>query len=52
MVTDTTPLRLIPPLTLPPPADETRRPDTVKGALLIALQLPAWVAKSTFQMPS
>jgi hypothetical protein len=26
--------------------------DTAKGALLVALQLPAWVAKTTFQTPS
>src|SRR5437879_2320148 len=50
--TDTAPPRLMPPVTLPPPADETCLPDTAKGALLVALQLPAWVAKTTFQSPS
>ena len=52
ILTDTTPARLMPPVTLPPPADDTRRPDTAKGALLVALQLPARVTKITFQMPS
>jgi hypothetical protein len=37
---------------LPPPADETRRPDTLKGTLLVELQLPAVVAKATLQTPS
>jgi len=50
--TATTPPGLMPPVTLPPPADESRRPDTVKGALLLALQLPAWVKNTTFQTPS
>ena len=50
--TETLPPGLIPPVTLPPPADETRRPVTVKGTLLVELQLPAWVANSTFQTPS
>jgi hypothetical protein len=52
ILTDTAPPRLMPPLTLPPPADETRLPDTAKGAVLVALQLPASVAKTTFQTPS
>ena len=52
MATDTAPPRLMPPVTLPPPADETRLPDTAKGTLLVALQLPARVAKTTFQVPS
>ena len=52
IVTATLPPRPIPPVTLPPPADETRRPDTVKGTLLVELQLPAVVAKATFQTPS
>ena len=39
--TDTMPAGLIPPVTLPPPADERRPADTVKGALLVELQLPA-----------
>jgi hypothetical protein len=42
----------MPPVTLPPPADETRRPVTVKGTLLVELQLPARVVNNTFQMPS
>ena len=50
--TDTAPRRLMPPVTLPPPADATRVPDTAKGTLLVALQLPARVAKTTFQVPS
>ena len=50
--TDTVPAALMPPVTLPPPADERRPPDTVKGALLVELQLPARVAKTTFQVPS
>jgi len=45
-------VRLMPPVTLPPPADETRAPDTAKGTLLVALQLPSRVAKTTFQVPS
>jgi len=52
MLTDTTPARLMPPVTLPPPADETRIPTTEKGTLLAELQLPASVAKVTFQVPS
>ena len=52
IVTATLPPRPIPPLTLPPPADETRRPDTVKGTLLVELQLPTVVAKATLQTPS
>src|ERR1700679_3836529 len=52
MLTDTTPARLMPPVTLPPPADETRVPATANGTLLVELQLPAWVAKITFQVPS
>ena len=42
----------MPPVTLPPPADETRVPVTVKGTLLVELQLPARVANTTFQVPS
>src|ERR1700688_509253 len=49
--TETTPARPTPPVTLPPPAEETRRPATVKGTLL-ELQFPAWVANCTFQTPS
>jgi hypothetical protein len=52
MRTETAPLGLIPPVTLPPPADETCRPDTLKGALLFELQFPALVVKTTFQVPS
>ena len=52
IVTATLPPRPMPPVTLPPPADETRRPDTLKGTLLVELQLPAVVAKATFQTPS
>jgi hypothetical protein len=52
IVTATAPLPLMPPVTLPPPADETRCPKTVKGTLWFELQLPAWVAKTTFQTPS
>src|SRR5450432_3219532 len=52
ILTATAPPRLMPPVTLPPPADDTRLPDTAKGTLLVALQLPAWVAKTTFQVPS
>jgi hypothetical protein len=52
IVTATLPPRPIPPVTLPPPADETRLPDTRKGTLLVELQLPAVVAKATFQTPS
>jgi hypothetical protein len=49
--TETLPPGLMPPMTLPPPAEETRRPYTVNGTLL-ELQLPAWVANCTFQTPS
>jgi hypothetical protein len=52
IVTATLPPRPMPPVTLPPPADETRRPDTLKGTLLVELQLPAVVAKATLQTPS
>jgi hypothetical protein len=52
MLTETAPEGLMPPVTLPPPADETRRPVTVKGTLLVELQLPARVVNNTFQMPS
>jgi hypothetical protein len=51
-LTDTIPLRLTPPVTLPPPADDTRVPDTEKGKLLLELQLPRSVANKTFQVPS
>src|SRR5882757_6663839 len=51
ILTATAPPRLMPPVTLPPPADDTRRPDTANGTLLVALQLPALVAKITFQVP-
>jgi hypothetical protein len=50
-LTDTAPAGLTLPLTLPPPADEIRVPDTLNGALLL-LQLPALVVKVTFQVPS
>src|SRR3984957_20114843 len=49
--TETAPEGLTPPVTLPPPADETRRPETVNGKLLEP-QLPARVLNCTFQMPS
>jgi hypothetical protein len=52
ILTETTPPRPMPPVTLPPPADETRVPVTVKGTLLVELQLPRWVANTTFQTPS
>jgi hypothetical protein len=52
ILTNTTPAGLMPPVTLPPPADETRRPDTAKGTLLVEPQLPARVVKTTFQIPS
>ena len=42
----------MPPVTVPPPAEKTRRPETAKGALLVELQLPASVVKTTFQVPS
>jgi hypothetical protein len=50
--TETAPEGLMPPVTLPPPADESRRPVTVNGTLLVELQLPARVVNSTFQTPS
>ena len=50
--TETAPEGVMPPVTLPPPADETRRPVTVNGTLLVELQLPARVVNSTFQTPS
>src|ERR1700688_297931 len=50
-LTETAPEGLMPPVTLPPPADETRRPETVNGKLLEP-QLPARVLNCTFQMPS
>jgi hypothetical protein len=50
--TETVPLRLMPPVTLPPPADETRVPDTVNGTVLVAWQFPAWGVNMTFQVPS
>jgi hypothetical protein len=50
--TETAPEGLMPPVTLPPPADETRRPETVNGTLLVELQLPARVVNNTFQIPS
>jgi hypothetical protein len=37
---------------LPPPAEKSRLPETTKGALLVELQLPARVMKTTFQVPS
>ena len=52
ILTETVPAGLIPPVTLPPPADERRVPSTVKGTRLVELQLPFWVAKVTFQVPS
>ena len=52
IATETLPPRPMPPVTLPPPADETRLPDTMKGTLLVELQLPAVVANATFQTPS
>ena len=52
ILTDTIPAELMPPVTLPPPADETRPADTAKGKLLVELQLPARVANTTFQVPS
>jgi hypothetical protein len=50
--TATRPEALIPPVTLPPPAEKSRLPETTKGALLVELQLPARVMKTTFQVPS
>jgi hypothetical protein len=52
IVTETLPAGLIPPVTLPPPADERRVPATLKGTVWSELQLPARVAKVTFQVPS
>ena len=52
ILTETLPPGLIPPVTLPPPADERRVPATLKGTVLLELQLPARVAKVTFQVPS
>src|SRR5258708_34863985 len=52
IATATLPPRPMPPVTLPPPADETRRPDTVKGSLLVELQLPAVLANATLHTPS
>ena len=51
-LTATAPARLTEPETLPPPADETRLPDTENGTLLPELQFPRVVAKTTFQVPS
>jgi hypothetical protein len=51
-LTDTLPVGLTPPLTLPPPADETRPPVTPNGKLFVELQWPARVAKTTFHVPS
>ena len=50
--TETLPLPVTPPVTLPPPADETRAPDTLKGMVLEAWQWPAWGVNVTFQVPS
>jgi hypothetical protein len=52
ILTETLPPRLTPPVTLPPPADETRVPDTLNGTVLVEWQLPAWGANVTFQVPS
>jgi hypothetical protein len=52
ILTETLPRRLTPPVTLPPPADETRVPDTLNGTVLVELQLPARGANVTFQVPS
>src|ERR1700733_15758327 len=52
MRTETAPPGVTPPVTLPPPAEETCVPETLKGALLVELQLPARVVKVTFQFPS
>ncbi len=51
-LTATAPARLTEPETLPPPADNTRLPDIVKGTLYPELQLPRVVAKTVFQVPS
>ena len=50
--TETLPLPLMPPVTLPPLADETRWPATEKDTVLEAWQLPAWGVNVTFQLPS
>src|SRR6202035_4024639 len=50
--TETLPLGLTPPVTLPPPADATRVPATMNGIVLEAWQLPAWGVNVTFQVPS
>jgi hypothetical protein len=50
--TETLPLLLTPPLTLPPLADVTRWPATEKETVLEAWQLPAWGVNVTFQLPS
>jgi hypothetical protein len=50
--TETRPPELMPPVTLPPPAEKSRPPETVNGALLVELQLPARVLNTTFQVPS
>jgi len=52
ILTETLPRGLIPPVTLPPPADERWVPATLKGTVWLELQLPARVAKVTFQVPS
>src|SRR5580692_12390059 len=52
MLTETIPPRPTPPVTLPPPADETRVPATVNGTVLEAWQFPAWGVNVTFQVPS
>jgi hypothetical protein len=52
ILTETLPPVLTPPVTLPPPADETRGPATMKGTVLLAWQLPAWGVKVTFHVPS
>ena len=52
MLTETAPEGLMPPVTLPPPADETRVPATVNGTVLEAWQFPAWGVNVTFQVPS
>ena len=52
ILTETLPRGLIPPVTLPPPADERWVPATLKGTVWSELQFPARVAKVTFQVPS
>src|SRR6187397_886187 len=52
ILTVTLPARVMPPVTLPPPADATRVPETLKGTVLLAWQLPALGVKVTFQVPS